>query len=191
MCLILIFYSAIVYKIFADYFLDFPKTFLRNIKIVLISAIIFSLFIGINKPQKFYILTEISVLILIAIEDELNYEIDFLVLIWLLMIFILKYIFLNTVLNFKVLIFANIIYILIYFASKKSIGIGDLFLNSILSSNFGSIRGYYFNFVVTFFLGMIYSLILLKNGGNIKTEVPFVKFMVFGYLFVMYGGIYV
>lgn len=184
-------YGIFLFKIFANYFANCDGDTYKNIKILITSTIILFVFLNLRFEVNFYIMTEIVALTAIAIEDELNYEVDFLFLIWLLIFFLLKYIFSKTVLNLKVIVFSNLLYLVIYFISKKSIGEGDLILNAILAGNFSSIFGYYINFVATFLFGMIYSLILLKNGENLKTKVAFIKFMVWGYIFTLYGGIYV
>lgn len=84
---------------------------------------------------------------------------------------------------------ANGLYVLIYLLAKGDFGLGDVLLNGILALNFSNPWSYFKFFTLTFYIGSIISLIALYfKKLNLKSKVPFAKFIIIAYLIIMLIG---
>lgn len=137
------------------------------------------------RNHYLYLLVEIIFLGLLTLEDEEAMEISVEILIFLFINNILK----SDQVNYKVPIFAFVLYFMIYIVSKRSIGLGDLVLNTILSMSYRSLYRYYIFFTLSFAIGAIYSIIAIKKYNlQASSRIGFVKFIVISYIITQYGA---
>lgn len=136
---------------------------------------------------------ELFLLALIVIEDEKTREISVNKLLALFIISLIK-LFLSAS-NFPLWSFllGNSLYFLIYFLAKGNFGLGDVFLNGILSLNFQNPIGYFRFFTLTFALASLISIILVfLKRKNLKSKIPFAKYIVAAYFIEgLLGGYFV
>lgn len=121
---------------------------------------------------------------ILMIEDELNCEISLYLLLILGVLEIFSLVYTEFRFSFPTILFGNILFLLIYFLSKKMIGIGDLVLNGIFSFSFRNIINYFNFFTLVFVLASLFAIIgLLRKELKKKDQIPFIKFMAITYVF--------
>lgn len=119
----------------------------------------------------------------LALQDLWDYSVYFLDIIILSCIIILLSILFHRFLNIYPSLFFIGLYTLIYWLSKGSIGVGDIWVSAVLGLLHRSIWSAFISFTLSFSLGAIVGVvILLKKEGDLKTKLPLVPFLVFGSL---------
>ena len=154
--------------------------------LVIIALFIFNL---IHQENLLLYTLEFYLLMVLIKEDEESYEVS---IFNLLLFFIVKIIFIiinGSAVSLSTIIFANILFTVIYLFSNKSMGLGDVILNGILSISYSDIYSYFLYFTFTFTFGAIDSIIKIRFlNMRLKSKVPFIKYLVLGYYFTSFMG---
>lgn len=141
--------------------------------------------------NNIFILIELIIFIPIAYQDEKEQEISVYKLAILAAVTITKISIAKTI-SFNTIFFSNILYILIYFISKKAMGLGDLFLNGIIGLNFLGIQSYFYYFTMTFILASCHNIILIiLKKVKLNSYIAFAKYMIIAYEIFQLGGYFV
>lgn len=141
--------------------------------------------------NNIFILIELIIFISIAYQDEKEQEISVYKLAILAAVTITKISIAKTI-SFNTIFFSNILYILIYFISKKAMGLGDLFLNGIIGLNFLGIQSYFYYFTMTFILASCHNIILIiLKKVKLNSYIAFAKYMIIAYEIFQLGGYFV
>lgn len=156
----------------------------NNHKTIILIVTLFSLNNLLFRNLNFLTLIEFLIILSLVVEDEINLEVS---LYKLILLFVIKLIilYLNDEKIYKnVILFSNTIYFGIYFISKGNFGIGDVFLNGIMTLNYSNVFDYFRFFTTTFTIGAIFSLIvLIRNRNYLNFKVGFIKYLAIGYYF--------
>lgn len=187
--------------IYLSYFYNYEdnnlvKIYMRRTKLTPVIIFCVSLY-GFTKELevidtlKLLYFVELYYLTILTLEDEKECEIS---LVYVLILFINKLFIciIKKQLSMSALILSSGIFSLIYLISKKSIGLGDILINLILSTDMVSMFEYYIFFTISFALGGVYSLIIiLKKDYEKSLAIPFLKFIYLAYLITIVRRYYV
>lgn len=134
-------------------------------------------------------LLELTILLMIIMEDEMNFEVsvDLLILIALLKICaILIY---KIDVNGNVLIISFLIFVGLFVFSGGNYGLGDVVLSIILSTTIADISEFIFYFLLMFTIPAAILLIAYAlNKIERDSKVPFIKYIILSYVLIT-GGI--
>ncbi len=144
----------------------------------------------VNTSYYLFAIIEFSIFALLTIQDELHLEISLDLLLFYLFIKIIWAIMFRTKIINTTFFLSNLIYFSIFIISRKSIGLGDVFLNGIMTLGTKSFLKYLFFFTTTFSIGAVLSILgIVTHSLDRKDKVGFVKFMIVGYLVTFYLGL--
>ncbi|MDO5724663.1 MAG: hypothetical protein Q4P29_00020 [Tissierellia bacterium] len=173
---------------------DLNKVLYKILKVEFIIALISSLLTLSEIINTEYLLKiQILVALITAIYTdiaELNiYNIN-LITILVLNLSLTKY---QAFIDIKAVIFIFLIYLIIYFISRHAIGIGDIYLASILSLSFNLLDSFIFFSYTFIFAAAIAIVMMLFKKADRKTALPLIPFLTIAYYLTLYrfGGIYV
>lgn len=143
----------------------------------------------VNTSYYLFAIIEFSIFALLTMQDELHLEISLDLLLFYLFIKIVWAIMFRTKIINATFFLSNLIYFSIFIISRKGIGMGDVFLNGIMTLGTKSFLKYLFFFTTTFSIGAVLSILgIITHSLDRKDKVGFVKFLIVGYLITFYLG---